>query len=196
MSTKHNYSKENPPQVTRNDATLSLTEATFGKTSKQKGQKFWTLAPGQPKFDQLVQFLGVDIAYKNLERFCRRVAIDLFTSEDNHDNEGHVIWDNIIEGFQSLDTGGATLSELEADMAQLIDESEALMETAEFADVKEDGTPNNPAVWQPIQDKLLDNNRQLAALKRQKKAIQEKYLAIAARRQANKEAKREVAVTK
>jgi len=181
----HNYNKENPPVVSRNGKSLPLALTTFGKTSDFKGQSFWTLEVTAANQDDARAFIGDDIVNPVLTRFMRKVAIDLFTDPDNKDEHGQYIWDNIISGFQSLDTGGATLKELSEERDEIIDLSNALMDSADF-EVNEDGTKVNPEKWEEINSQLLENNKKLSRLKRSIKAIQDKYALIAAKRQANK----------
>jgi len=183
----HNYTKENPPVVTRNGVSLPLVQTTFGKTSDLKGQSFWTLEVTAANQDKARTFIGDDIVNPVLTRFARKVAIDLFTDADNKDEHGHYIWDNILNGFQNLDTGGATLKELSEERDEIIDLSNALMDSPDF-EVNDDGTKANPEKWEEINAQLLENNKKLSRLKRSIKAIQDKYAAIAARRMANKAA--------
>jgi hypothetical protein len=181
----HHYTKENPPVVTRNGVSLPLSLTAFGKTSDFKGQSFWTLEANAANEDQARQFVGPEIYNSVITRYLRKVAIDLFTSPDNKDENGAIIWENILNGFQNLDTGGATLKELSEERDEIIDLSNALMDSPDF-EVNEDGTKVNPEKWEEINAQLLENNKKLSRLKRSIKAIQDKYAAIAAKRQANK----------
>ena len=129
-----NYTKENPPVVTRNDTKLPLSLTVFGKTSDLKGQPFWTLEATASNEDAVRKFIGAEIVNSVLTRYLRKVALDLFSNKtDNYDAEGHIIWDNILSGFQSLDTGGANKAELAAERDELIDLSNALMDDPDFA---------------------------------------------------------------
>jgi len=182
-----NYTKENPPVVTRNDTKLPLSLTVFGKTSDLKGQPFWTLEATASNEDAVRKFIGAEIVNSVLTRYLRKVALDLFSNKtDNYDAEGHIIWDNILSGFQSLDTGGANKAELAAERDELIDLSNALMDDPDFEE-NEDGTKVNPVRWLEINTQLMENNRKLGRLKRAIREIETKYAAIAAKRMANKE---------
>ena len=187
----HTYTKENPPVVKRNEVSANLVPTTFGKTSDFKGETFWTLECTSANQELVRKFVGDEIVNSIITRFLRKVGIDLFTNkEDNFDAAtGHVIWDNILNGFQNLDTGGATLKELAEERDELIDLSNALIDSEDYQR-NDAGDFADPARGEEITKQLVENNIKLGRLKRSIKGIQEKYAVIAAKRQASKVAAR------
>jgi hypothetical protein len=190
----HNYTKEQPPVVSRNGVSLPLVPTIFGKTSDFKGQSFWTLEATAKNQDDFRTFIGDDIVNNVLTRFIRRVAIDLFTpskDSENFDEHGHVIWDNIFKGFQSLDTGGATLKELNEQIGELQDEAMAITDKIEEADVYNDDDSikaDKQELYNDLTGKMSELTKKIRPLKKQIKAIQDKYAVIAAKRAASKTA--------
>ena len=185
----HTHSKENPPQFLRNGVVTKLSETQFGKTSPYKGQSFWTVVTNPLNLHESIKALGEDIASKVIERFWRAVAIEAFTDPNNKDEHGHLIWDNVLKAFETLDTGGATKKELADQILELQDQADALTETIEEADVYDDKgevKADKQDQYNELTGKINEIIVQIRPLKKQRKAIEAKYAAIAAKRQANK----------
>lgn len=192
----HNYTKENPPVITRKvdgeEVKIPLSETKFGKTSDYKGQSFWTISTTAANQALVRKFLGDDVVNSVVDRFIRRVAMDIFIDKngvfETKDEHGHIVWDNVLKAFAEFDSGGATLSDLNDQRDELIDINYSLMEDPNY-EKNEDDSFVNPVEGPKIHAMLLENIGKLKKLKSKIQAIEEKYAKIAAKRAATKEAK-------
>lgn len=193
MNTTHTYSKEHPPTITKKvgekEVVVALTPTKFGKTSDFKGQDFWTLVPTAATQDTVRAFLGDDWINTQIERSFRRVAMDVFIDKngvyETKDENGHINWPNVLKALAEYDSGGATLSDLNDQMSELVDTNYALMEDANY-ERNEDMTFVNPTEGPKIHQTIMENIGKQKKLKVRVAAIEEKYAKIAAKRQASK----------
>ena len=204
-----NYTKENPPKVTRNEVGIVLAPQKFGKTSPNKGQEFWSPEVNSANQSGMLKFIGDNIVNATLTRMLRRVGIEISTAPKNKNEDGSFNWESALEDWASFDTGGATLSDLNEDISLLQDQA------AEVTDQMEEGSAavgnegevgyipaygpcydDNGEVIPAMQERfnelssqLKDLTTKIRPLKKEIKRIQEKYQVIAEKRAATKEEK-------
>jgi hypothetical protein len=187
----HVYTKENPPHVTRNEVTLSLSPQKFGKTSPNKGQEFWALEANETNWDKVVNFIGRPIIMATTTRFLRRVGIDIFSDAKNK-VDGVINWDAVLQDWAEFDTGGATLKDLMEEINQLQDQAAEITDTMEEEGVYDDNgdvKADKQERFNELSLELKDLTNKIRPLKKEIKRIQEKYAVIAEKRKATKEAK-------
>lgn len=189
----YTYSKENPPKLTKKigdkELTVSLIPTKFGKTSDFKGQDFWTLEPTAATQDAVREFLGDDWVNTQIARSFRRVAMDVFIDKngvyETKDDNGHINWPNVLKALAEYDSGGATLSDLNDQMSELVDVNYSLMEDPNY-ERNEDNSWTNPTEGPKIHATIMENISKQKKLKVKVAAIEEKYAKIAQKRAASK----------
>lgn len=145
-----------PPSITRNEVSKVLSEDSFGKNSKAKGQKFFT-----PKFTAAgivddSKWLGLDYIINVLNRTTRRVFADLYL--DNIDDKtGKFDEVNWLKEATDFTEGVATLSDLQEEVDELTGKMQDIVtnETSGFGQTNEDGTYTELALQKEEEVKKL-----------------------------------------
>lgn len=184
------HTKENPPIVSRNQVSIPLSLTQFGKTSDKKGQSFWTMEATAANQESVFKFMGLDTVTTVVSRFLRRVAMDIHS--DNTDTQSGVIdMDGVIADWADFTSGAATMSDLEDQIGELVDQVQTIIVDPDYS-TDDNDQPVNPARYIELTEQVKGLSKKISPLKLQLKEIQKKHAAAAAKR-AEAKAKKEAA---
>ncbi len=175
------------PVIIRNEIPLELTKDAFGKKSKENaGKVFFTPVATLENWETFVKWVGLDEIISSTNRTLRRISADIFLQWNEADylkEDGTFNWNGWAEAMADFTAGRTTLSDLEEqiDNLQALQESYTI-ENPQFGETDAQGNLTPEA--ENLMAKVKEGNKKISALRAQRKAIQERYEAIAAKRAA------------
>ena len=183
----NNYTKENPPIVSRNGVSLPLQLTKFGKTSDRKGQEFWMLEATAANQEMVRAFSSDETVNTVLSRFLRRVAQEIHIDNTDKDT-GITDITGVIADWADFTSGAATMSDLEEQIGELVDQVQTIVADPDYA-LGDNDQPANPTRYLELTESVKALSKKIRPLKLQLADVQKKHAAAAAKRALAKEAK-------
>lgn len=175
--TSHNVPNLN---ITRSDVLVTLSKSLFGKQSPRAGKEFYYPAVTEENLQDIIKWLGVSDAVNILDRYLRKVFMDIFTDawDNNVDENGKLNETAFIAQlnaeYPEFSAGTVLLSDLNDKIDELQDQQQELWGKA----------PTDPADenFVPVMQQLKAISLKITPLKEKAAALSAKYEARAANR--------------
>lgn len=175
--------------IPRNDTEVVTGSSVFGKKSPNAGKSFPCPKWEVEQWDNLVQWLGKDNIVPLANSFVRGVSMEVYV---NNVDEKTGVFDveGYIEEMQDLSAEKESLGGLEDEIQKLSDKQSNLAAQDEiWNEVDAAGKPMTDRAVAAVQE-MRSISAAISPLKVKKAEIEARYAAAAAKRKANKAAKK------
>ncbi len=191
------------PVVVRNEQSKELSEEVFGKTSPNKGTKFWAPTIKEPDLTKFSEeelakvksvfgdyiWYGLSGISLTLTRAARAIFAGIAIDPENKNPDGTVNEDALMADWADFSAGQASLTEINEQIEELFELQNSYVYHENFG-ATVDGTENGAKTPEAIalEDEMKKVNARIRPLKVKKAALQKEFQERSEKRKATKAA--------